>query len=319
MGRISRPGKGNSNIKVPAVSWARIAALITALACVLLLGACAAPAHPGPSDVPETDITPTADTPAPSESVPTPSAEPAYTPEPDPTAAPSPEPSASPSPSPEVPDQTLPEEDGPSGTDHGTDEQDWMLILVNADNPIPEDFSVTLKELRNGQQVDERIYPMLQQMFDDAREEGIFPYINESFRTWERQQEIMDDYMASYEAEGLSREEAEQEALKIVAVPGTSEHQLGLALDIIAEYEEDSSSTWQWLAENSWRYGFILRYPEDKTDLTGISFEPWHFRYVGPDAAAEITESGVCLEEYISLRQHSSPAPDGTGGAESAA
>ena len=187
-------------------------------------------------------------------------------------------------------------EEDPAQTDAG---DDWKLILVNAEHPVPEDYSVTLKELRNDQWVDERIYPELQQMFDDARAEGIYPLINESYRSAERQQEILDNYIAAYEAEGLSTEEAQQRALEVVAKPGTSEHQLGLALDIIVEYDEDSTVTWQWLKENCWRYGFILRYPEDKTEITGISYEPWHFRYVGAEAAQQITERGITLEEYL--------------------
>ena len=187
-------------------------------------------------------------------------------------------------------------EEDPAQTDAG---DDWKLILVNAEHPVPEDYSVTLKELRNDQWVDERIYPELQQMFDDARVEGIYPLINESYRSAERQQEILDNYIAAYEAEGLSTEEAQQRALEVVAKPGTSEYQLGLALDIIVEYEEDSTVTWQWLKENCWRYGFILRYPEDKTEITGISYEPWHFRYVGAEAAQQITERGITLEEYL--------------------
>ena len=127
-------------------------------------------------------------------------------------------------------------EEDPAQTGAG---DDWKLILVNAEHPVPEDYSVTLKELRNDQWVDERIYPELQQMFDDARAEGIYPLINESYRSAERQQEILDNYIAAYEAEGLSTEEAQQRALEVVAKPGTSEHQLGLALDIIVEYEED--------------------------------------------------------------------------------
>ena len=174
-----------------------------------------------------------------------------------------------------------------------------MLILVNADHPIPEDYTVTLKQLRNGQSVDERIYPQLQQMFDHARQDGIYPLINESYRTAERQQEIMDKYVSNYRAGGLSEEDAVKKALTVVAVPGTSEHQLGLALDIIAEYDSDSSATWEWLRDHCWHYGFILRYPADKVKVTGISYEPWHFRYVGIDAAREIMEQGITLEEYL--------------------
>jgi hypothetical protein len=111
----------------------------------------------------------------------------------------------------------------------------------------------------------------------------------------------MDNYIARYENQGMSHEDAVAKALTIVAVPGTSEHQMGLALDIIAEFDSDSSATWTWLKNNSWRYGFILRYPADKEAVTGISFEPWHFRYVGVPTAQEITEKGLCLEEYLEL------------------
>ena len=179
------------------------------------------------------------------------------------------------------------------------EDESWKLILVNADHSLPEGFTVQLKELRNGHQVDERIYPELQQMFDDARAAGIYPLINESFRTAERQQQILDKYIANYEASGLSHADAVAKARELVALPGTSEHQLGLALDIIAEYEADSSATWEWLKQNCWRYGFILRYPADKVEITGIAYEPWHFRYVGLPAAQEIMEQGLCLEEYL--------------------
>lgn len=177
--------------------------------------------------------------------------------------------------------------------------KDWSLILVNATHPIPDGYTVALKELRNDHQVDERIYPDLQQMFDDAREEEIYPLINESYRTAERQQQILNDYISSYEGQGLSHDDAVKKAHTVAADPGCSEHQLGLALDIIAEYDTDSTATWSWLAENAWRYGFILRYPADKVDITGIAYEPWHFRYVGKEAAREITQQGLCLEEYL--------------------
>ena len=204
------------------------------------------------------------------------------------------------------PDTERPETSAPAGSSEPettepapAPDESWKLILVNADHPLPEDYTVTLKPLRNGHQVDERIYPELQQMFDDARAAGIFPLINESYRTAERQQQIMDKYIAGYEAAGYSHDEAVKKAREIVALPGTSEHQLGLALDIIAEYDSDSTATWKWLKENCWRYGFILRYPADKEAVTGYSYEPWHFRYVGVPTAQEITEQGLCLEEYL--------------------
>lgn len=178
-------------------------------------------------------------------------------------------------------------------------EADWRLVLVNRNNPLPESFEITLKELRNSQFVDERIYPELQQMFDDARAAGYSPLINESFRSHERQQEIMDSHIANYEASGYSHDDAVTAAETEVAIPGTSEHELGLALDITTEGDIDPTGLWYWLKENSWKYGFILRYPEEKTDITGITYEPWHFRYVGKEAAKAIYDSGVCLEEYL--------------------
>ena len=96
--------------------------------------------------------------------------------------------------------------------------------------------------------------------------------------------------------------------MTVVALPGTSEHQTGLALDIVdAGYQEldeaqENTPVQQWLMRNSWRYGFILRYPTGKSNITGIIYEPWHYRYVGRDAARAIYESGLCLEEYLERR-----------------
>lgn len=176
----------------------------------------------------------------------------------------------------------------------------WELTLVNADNPLhSEDIPTDLTTLRNDVQVDSRIYPALQQMFDDAREQGIYPLVNEGFRTSKRQQEILDQYIADYVAQGYDAEEAKNLALKTVCLPGTSEHELGLALDIIGDEETADANVYAWLAENAWDYGFILRYPDGKEDITGISYEPWHYRYVGVEAAKQMQASGETLEEYL--------------------
>ena len=106
-------------------------------------------------------------------------------------------------------------------------------------------------------------------------------------------------------ARGYGEEKAREEAATSVAYPGTSEHNLGLAVDIVArDYQilddkQADTAEARWLEENCWKYGFILRYPTDKTDITGIIFEPWHYRYVGEEAAREIMERGICLEEYL--------------------
>ena len=196
-----------------------------------------------------------------------------------------------------------------TGTDAGEipDPNDsWQLILVNKDNPIPEDYVIPkLTELTGGNSVDSRIYPALQKMFDDARSQGIYPAITSSFRTMDKQQQLMDDKIAEYKASGYSDEEAVKQAEEWVAIPGTSEHQLGLSVDISSDETtgQDPGSVWYWMQLYSYQYGFIQRYPENKTDITGIINEPWHYRYVGIKAAEAMHESGQCLEEYLGVAE----------------
>ena len=178
--------------------------------------------------------------------------------------------------------------------------EEWNLIVVNAWNELPEDYSVELTELSNGQKVDSRIYPYLREMFDAAREEGVYPVVREGYRTAEEQQEILEDRIQTYINQGYSRSRAERTAKEWVALPGTSEHQLGIAVDINADKSMCSNEeVYAWLAENAYKYGFILRYPPGKQEITGTSYEPWHYRYVGVEAAQEIYEQGICLEEYF--------------------
>ena len=178
--------------------------------------------------------------------------------------------------------------------------EEWNLIVVNAWNELPEDYSVELTELSNGQKVDSRIYPYLQEMFDAAREEGVYPVVREGYRTAEEQQEILEDRIQTYINQGYSRSRAERTAKEWVALPGTSEHQLGIAVDINADKSMCSNEeVYAWLAENAYKYGFILRYPPGNQEITGTIYEPWHYRYVGVEAAQEIYEQGICLEEYF--------------------
>lgn len=180
------------------------------------------------------------------------------------------------------------------------DYEEWNLILVNAWNEIPEDYNVTLTELSNGQMIDSRIYPCLQDMFDAMREDGIYPIVREGYRTADEQQRILDDKVMAFIREGYSKSRAKRLAEKWVAIPGTSEHQLGIAVDINADKEKSSNEeVYEWLAENAYKYGFILRYPQDKEDITGTAYEPWHYRYVGEEAAEEIFNRQICLEEYF--------------------
>ena len=175
-----------------------------------------------------------------------------------------------------------------------------LLMLVNSTHSLPEGYHAELKTLDNGQQIAELIYPDLQQMFDDARSQGVYPIVASGYRTAEKQQSLMDEKVKSFEEQGYSESDARREALKWVNAVGYSEHQIGLAVDINADGVHSAGyQVYNWLADNAWQYGFILRYPEDKTDITGTGYEPWHYRYVGRDAAREIHTQGVCLEEYL--------------------
>lgn len=178
--------------------------------------------------------------------------------------------------------------------------KEWNLIVVNRWNELPEDYDVELTELSNGQMVDSRIYPYLQEMFDAARTEGVYPVVREGYRTAEEQQEILDDKIQNYINQGYSQVKAERTAKEWVALPGTSEHQLGIAVDINADKSKCSNEdVYGWLAENAYKYGFVLRYPLGKQKITGTSYEPWHYRYVGKEVAREIHEREICLEEYF--------------------
>lgn len=177
---------------------------------------------------------------------------------------------------------------------------DWWLILVNSKNAIPKNYQIELTQLSNGICIDSRIYPDLQQMFDDAREDGVYPVVSEGYRTHEEQQNMMNDKISSFINDGYSEKDAENFAKDWVAEAGKSEHELGMALDINADTSVSSDEqVYNWLAENAYKYGFILRYPPDKKYITGIDYEPWHYRYVGTESALEIYSRQITLEEYL--------------------
>lgn len=176
-------------------------------------------------------------------------------------------------------------------------EEAWNLMLTNKWNPIPDNYDVKLVRLPGGEKVDERIYKPLMEMLEDAKEVncGELPTVNYGYRTNREQKKLYNDKVKEYQRQGYSEEQAAQEAEKWVAVPGTSEHQIGLAVDINgATYD-----LYTWLQENSYKYGFIFRYPGRKTEITGIAEEVWHYRYVGVEAATIMYEQDLCLEEYL--------------------
>ncbi len=182
---------------------------------------------------------------------------------------------------------------------------DWNLILVNRTHPLPDDFEVELKSIGGGHKIDARAYDDYMDMVQAARKEGVYVYVTSSYRSMDKQISLHEAKIEEGVMMGYSYEKSKERAAEVVAVPGTSEHQAGLALDFVsAEYrrldeKQENTKGFQWLRDNCYDYGFILRYPNGKTEVTGIIYEPWHFRYVGKKAAMEIKISGQTLEEYL--------------------
>lgn len=211
-------------------------------------------------------------------------------------------------------DETLPGDDQQgqqTGTPEGNTQEppvnvdDELLTVVNPWNPLPEDWVCDLVTLSDGRRVDSRCYEAFEEMMAACRDAGYAPFLCSAYRTQETQQSLYDNKVQRLMNSGMGEEEAKVEAAKAVAIPGTSEHQLGLAVDIVDANmqdltdEQEKTETQKWLMANSWRYGFIHRYPNDKTDITGIIYEPWHYRYVGKAAAQDIFNRDITLEEYV--------------------
>jgi D-alanyl-D-alanine carboxypeptidase len=190
---------------------------------------------------------------------------------------------------------------------HGepVDPDDWKLLLVNPEHFLPENYSITTRELPNGKEIDKRVYPSLMKMLNDAKEQGLSLVVCSAYRSHEYQINLLEEEIEHQMSKGLSKKEAEKKAKTIVANPGTSEHETGMACDIVAlsyqllDEKLLETPEIKWLYEHCQDYGFIVRYPEGKSDVTGIIYEPWHYRYVGKKAAKEIMEKGITLEEYL--------------------
>ena len=181
---------------------------------------------------------------------------------------------------------------------------DWRLVLINKQHSIPDDYTFELGNITSTMRCDERIIDDLRDMLQAAKEDSVNLVICSPYRDTERQEMLFNRKITRYMNRGMSFVEAYQLAGQAVTVPGASEHQIGLALDIVSdEYVIldagfGDTKAGKWLAENSYRFGFILRYPLDKEYITGIEYEPWHFRYVGEDAATVIMKNGITLEEF---------------------
>ena len=173
------------------------------------------------------------------------------------------------------------------------------LILVNSENAFPDNINLNLVTFQN-KKVADIIYNDLVNMYNNALNDNITLKINNAYRSKDEQTQIFENKMNDYENEGYTKEKAYEQTKLTVQVPGYSEHETGLAIDFSDEgHYDENEKMWEWLKNNAYKYGFILRYPEDKYEITKIDYEPWHYRYVGKKAAKEITNQNITLEEYL--------------------
>lgn len=184
------------------------------------------------------------------------------------------------------------------------DPSDWRLVLINKQHPIPEGYSFNFGTIKANMKCDERIIDDLLLMMQAAKADGINLEICSPYRDMNRQEFLFNKKVKIYMGQGMSYMDAYKMASQTVTVPGASEHQIGLALDIFCDtykyLDEGFGETKAgiWLAEHCHEYGFTLRYPAEKEYITSIEYEPWHFRYVGREAAAVMQEENICLEEF---------------------
>lgn len=183
---------------------------------------------------------------------------------------------------------------------------DWKLILVNFENPLPENFKPELTNIDKTRQFDSRAINSLMQMLEDMKKQGyknIWP--QSTYRSVARQEELFNEKVKIYMNKGKTKKEAEKLTLQKINKPGTSEHNLGLAVDFNnVNYKFEKTKEYNWLMENAENYGFILRYTREKKDITKVDYEPWHWRYVGEENAKEMNELDMCLEEYVIYKDY---------------
>lgn len=185
------------------------------------------------------------------------------------------------------------------------EKEEYYLLLANAENPLPQDWSIQTEEVQNGYEMDKRAAPAMREMIQAAKEDGVELMLCSAYRSIEKQQQLFDRSQQAYMAQGMSEEEAYAKTATETAIPGTSEHQTGLAADIVTPTYQmldagfADTPAGQWLSEHAAEYGFVLRYPQDKQEVTGIIYESWHYRFVGKTHAKLMKESGLCLEEYL--------------------
>lgn len=178
---------------------------------------------------------------------------------------------------------------------------DWRLVLANYENLLPEDFYVEVSNIDKTRQFDSRAIGDLNNMMNDMKKSGITNiWIQSAYRSVERQKELYDNSVQKYLKQGKTKEEAERLTDEYINKPGSSDHNLGLAVDFnYVDNKFEKLEGFKWLKRNAENYGFVLRYPKDKEDVTQIAYESWHWRYVGIEHAKKMNKLNMCLEEYI--------------------
>ena len=189
-------------------------------------------------------------------------------------------------------------------TEEATYENDWSLMLINKEHHIPDDYDFEVATIKGAVRSDVRVVPYVKELIEAAAKDGVQLYICSPYRDLDKQEQLFEKKVRFYIKQGYNEADSYELASQTVAIPGTSEHQAGLAFDFIMEdYQQldegfENTAGGRWLKENAADYGFILRYPKGKEDITKIIYEPWHYRFVGVDAAKEIMSRGITLEEY---------------------
>lgn len=193
-----------------------------------------------------------------------------------------------------------------NGTTWGNDkEKPWYLTIVNGSHPMKNGYVPELVTIQGKYQVDKRIELDVKEMFADAKKAGMHMEVCSAYRNVQYQEKLFNESVGKDVKKGMTYWEAYRDTTHSIALPGRSEHGLGLALDIVSrdysKLDEKQAQTKEakWLEANCYKYGFILRYPPQKKNETGITYEPWHYRYVGKEDAKLIMERGVTLEEYL--------------------
>jgi D-alanyl-D-alanine carboxypeptidase len=185
------------------------------------------------------------------------------------------------------------------------DEEKWYLTLVNSGYRIPDSYSPDLVYVcGSGERLDRKVAEHYEKMYDAALKDGVTLTPCSGYRSYETQERNYNRKIEFYEGQGYSYDEAKIKAATIIMPPGSSEHNLGYAMDIVCvDTWFEGTDEFKWLQENAADYGFIMRYPEDKQDITKVIYEPWHWRYVGVETAKELKASGQVLEEYMGVAQ----------------